>query len=182
MIFSIRKPVRILSFLLLAGAAALPATAQKCKYDVDKTDPFSKEQVRSKTLKIGPETINTRKNREVGWTMTFENKGQDHFIGFKLIMLGKLDDVMATGQKAYLRLADDKIITLVADVEVLPAYLTGIAVYTHYNLRFKTEAESIAALSAAPVTDFKLETGNQEITAELGKKGTQIMETAACFR
>lgn len=182
MTFSIKKTIQVLLPAFLLGGIAMPAMAQKCRYDVDKTDAFSKEQVRSTTLKIGPQTIDTRKNREVGWTMTFEKKGKDNFIAFKVIMFGKFDEVVQSGQKVYLRLADDKIIELIAETPVLPAYMTGIAVYTHYNLKFKTDAGAIAALSAAPVTDFKLETGTKEIVAELGKKGEKIMETVACFR
>lgn len=182
MILSLKKTLQTLLPLLILSTSTMTATAQKCKYDVDKTDPFSKEQVRSTTLKIGPQTIDSRKNREVGWTMTFEQKGGNHYIAFKVILLGKRDEVMQQGQKAYLRLANDKIVILTAAAEVLPSYMTGITVYTHYDLRFQTDAAAMAALSEAPATDFKLETASREISAELGKKGAQIMETAACFR
>ncbi|PSK90099.1 hypothetical protein [Taibaiella chishuiensis] len=182
MITSFKKTIQALLPLLILTAATTATMAQKCRYDVDKTDAFSKEQLRSTTLKIGPQTIDTRKNREVGWTMTFEQKGGNRFIAFKVIMLGKRDDVVQQGQQAYLRLANDKIIILTAETDVLPSYMTGLAVYTHYDLRFKTDAAAITALSESPATDFKLETGSREIAAELGKKGEKIMETAACFR
>lgn len=182
MILSVKKTIQTILPVIMLGTVSLTATAQHCKYDVDKTDAFTKEQIRSTTLKIGPQTIDTRKNREVGWTMTFEKKSKDHFIAFKVIMFGKFDDVVQSGQKVYLRLANDKIITFTAATEVLPAYMTGLAVYTHYDLKFRTDAANIEALSTAPVTDFKLETGAKEIVAELGKKGEKIMETAACFR
>jgi hypothetical protein len=182
MILSLKKTILTMLPALMLGTATLPAMAQRCKYDVNKTDAFTKEQVLSTTLKIGPQTIDTRKNREAGWTMTFEKKGKDHFITFKVIMFGKFDDVVQSGQKVYLRLANDSIIEFTAITQVLPAYRTGLAVYTHYDLKFRTSAADIEALSAAPVTDFKLETGVKEIVAELGKKGEKIMETAACFR
>lgn len=182
MILSLKKTIQAMLPALMLGTVTLPAMAQQCKYDVNKTDAFTKEQVLSTTLKIGPQTIDSRKNREVGWTMTFEKKGKEHFITFKVIMFGKFDDVVQSGQKVYLRLANDNVIEFTAATQVLPAYMTGLAVYTHYDLKFRTDAANIEALSAAPVTDFKLEAGAKEIVAELGKKGEKIMETAACFR
>lgn len=90
-------------------AAPFLSNAQKCKYDIDKKDAFTNESVQSTTLKIGPKVINSKKNHEVGWTMTFEKNGNNKFIAFKVIMFGKFDEVVAEGRKLFLRLEDNTI-------------------------------------------------------------------------
>ena len=168
----------ILCFLIFSPLLSI---AQKCKYDIDKADPFTKEMVQSTTFKIGPKTINGKKNMEVGWTMTFEKNGKGKFIGFKVIMFGKFDEVVEVGQKVYLRLEDDTILELVTDKQVIPGYMTAMAVYTHYDLRFKTDDESIQKLAQSGVTNFKMQLNEREIVAEISK-GDKIMKVAACFK
>ncbi len=171
------------SLIIALSIAALPlvSSAQKCKYDVDKADPFTKEMIQSTTLKIGPKVINGRKNYEVGWTMTFEKNGKDKFIAFKVIMFGKFDEIVEPGQKVLLRLEDDTIIELVADKQVLPVYMTAMAVYTHYDLKFKTDDATLQKLASAGVTNFKMQLNEREIVAEI-TKGDKIMKTAECFK
>lgn len=164
-------------------ALTFAAHAQKCKYDVDKTDPFTKEAVKSTTLKIGPKIINGKKNYEVGWTITLEKNGNESYVNFKVIMFGKFDESVEPGQKVYLRLGNDRIMELTAEKQVLPVYMTGLAVYTHYDLRFKVNAETLQQLSEAPVTNFKMQLNEREITAEIDNgKGEKIMKIANCFK
>lgn len=171
------------NILIICSLIILPLAsfAQKCKYDVDKADPFTKEMVQSTTFKIGPKTINGKKNMEVGWTMTFEKNGKDKFVGFKVILFGKFDEIVEVGQKVYLRLEDDTILELVVGKQVLPVYMTGMAVYTHYNLRLKVEDETIQKLAQSGLTNFKMQMNEREIVAEISK-GDKVMNIAACFK
>lgn len=169
--------------LLAFGLLSFASQAQKCKYDFDKTDPFTKESVKSSTFKLGPKVIDGRKNYEVGWTMTLEKNGKDDYISFKIILFGKFDEGMAKGQKIYLRLENDQMIELVSENDVLPSYMTGVAVYTHYDLRFKVEAATMHKLSEANITNIKMERiMDKSLTADIDDgKAKKIMNAAACF-
>ncbi len=83
--------------------------AQTCKYVDEKKDAFTGETVKSGTFSIG-----------LGGRITLQKKKEVYSIGFYFVVSGFIEKKILTGDTVYIKLADDKMVKVVADKDIDP--------------------------------------------------------------
>lgn len=165
--------------LLLSLFLCVPilSIAQKCKFDEEKNDPFSGGIFRLSAHKIGPMSWN--------WNFTLEQNGDQYFISVRMLRSGKMEDIYKTGQKIMLKLANGKVLELIADKDFPPGYAIssdGI-IWTNYIPKFEVDKILMTELSSSPITDLKTTLGSQDILLPkiTEKQSKNIAQTASCM-
>lgn len=158
--------------------APLLSKAQKCKFDVEKKDPFGNGSIRSVAHKIGPPSWN--------WNFSLEQNNDKYYIGMRIVQSGKVNDVIAKGEKIMVKLADGNIIELVMQEDVIPAYAVNsvdASIWTNHLPKVEVEREVIEKLSKSPITDIKVTIAKRDnLLPKISSKQTdRIVESAACL-
>lgn len=128
--------IRILLVLVLMCTADV-IHAQNCKFDLDKTDPFTNEK---------EQRISYRYN--VYFRFSFYHKGADYRIQSSVSMPGEQKFNLPEGSKIDIKLNDGNKITLNSDNEVLPApYIDKEQVYSAYEMTYRITQDQVAQIA-----------------------------------
>ena len=128
-------------FLSILFFAAFHSFAQ-CKFDYDKTDPFT--NVKQQRLSI---------RGNMFFSMAYYRNNDDFRIESYLSMNDAQNFVVPVGSKLDIKLANGKIISLQNVEEGKPAQsLLGSLVITNYAMSYKVTKEDLAAIAASGIT------------------------------
>jgi hypothetical protein len=131
-----------LSFLTTLVLAASLAFSQNCKFDFDKTDPFTN---------VKTQRINVRGN--MFFSMGFYRQNDDFRIEAYLSMNDAQNFVVPAGSKLDIKLTNGKIISIqnVADAQPAQSPL-GNMIITNYAMSYKISKEDLTAIAANGIT------------------------------
>ncbi len=160
----------VLGLFLLHSAAA-----QKCNLDVDKTDLYTKERLRSGTTNIAPPLYH--------WKLTLLRSG-DKF-GWKMQIKWGMHLQQGLDQNSVLalRLEDGTVINLVPDKLYEPSHTVSSAgvISTMYPQGNLTE-EQVQSMASSRVAGIRVELGGRDVEPRVSaKQGGSVMATARCL-
>ena len=188
------KPVTGRTVAIVLAAAmmfSVEAASAKCKFQTDVLNVFTNEQIRWTNWDSFRLSI-TMGNYVV---VNGISEGERKYLGLRLQVTKQQPDrptkhdldnafVVPEGAKLLLRMADDSIIELHTDEEVVGDSDFGMnnnGVYTITSepvVKYPLDTDSMSALTAQRVKQIRLSTTDRDIDFEFGKKGSKKMQEA----
>jgi hypothetical protein len=169
-----KKVTKILSLgILFLFVSTLHLSAQKCKFDYNKTDPFSGEATKGISFNIKPKEL-------YFGIMGFSKAGNIyHFELINTTFQGDLRIIIQKGDQILLKLSNGEMITLISKDEIKP---NALIFTTQYKGLYDIDAESLQKIAENPPTFIRIHIGskvyNEEFSSGIGKK---IAQAAACI-
>src|SRR5579872_2779034 len=126
------------SFLAILILAASLSFSQNCKFDFDKTDPFTN---------VKTQRISVRGN--MFFSMAFYRQNDDYRVESYLSMNDAQTFVVPVGSKLDIKLTNGKIISIQNLVAAQPASsMLGSLVITNYSMSYKISKEDLGQIAA----------------------------------
>ena len=151
--------------------------AQKCSaLDVDETDAFTKEHVKSGTNNVGQMTWH--------WKLTLKQSGNKY--GWEMtIKYGKhFQDPIKKGDIFYCKLENDKVIKLVVDNEYSPTHAMasdGFIIST-YLPKGDMSAQDMQDFSESPLSEMRVMVSGMSLEPKISvKQGSGVQDIAKCI-
>jgi hypothetical protein len=172
----LKKMKKITSILtlgiLLLFVFTLQLSAQKCKFDYNKTDPITGESTQGNTFSI-----------DRWWKMGYNKTGNTYYLGMFIQYGGQVREIISKGDPITFKLSNGEIITVIAQEESLPvsqAYSTGVA--TFYSGKYEIDAVTIQKMAENPPTFSRIKIGSMVYEKEISAKdGKKISDAAKCI-
>ena len=169
-----KKITKILTLgILFLFAFTLQLSAQKCKFDYNKTDPITGEATKGNKFEVNG-----------SWDMGFNKIGETYYISMEYDTRGELKDILQVNDPIVIKLSNGEIITLTAQEECPPSYqmLWAAGWYTYWKGKYSIDASSIKQIAENLPVFARMNIGNkvyeQQISDKVGKK---ISQAAACI-
>ena len=149
--------------------------AQKCNLDVDKTDVFTKERIRSGTNRIAPALYN--------WKLTLERNGDAFSWGMFIKYAIHIQEPMGPQSTLILALADGTVIKLVPDMAYEPTHVVSSAgIVSTLRPKGKLTMENVQALSKSPITALRVVLSGRTVEPNISKgQGEDFQNIARCL-
>lgn len=164
------------ALLVLLAAAPADASAQKCKFSVDKKDPLTGEHLRAEGIQLGRGVrIGIGKAGQVpqlSITLTYP-----HDQGFQVQPGNLLIVKLASGDTLHYRNVNTAApVTYVASTN-------PPAIHTQYTLNYFMDQRFYPLLAQHPPELFRVHLGDRAVDVEVNSKdGRKIMKYADCLR
>lgn len=160
-------------FLFLAVLYILPASAQKCKYTFDKTDPITNERIRRSSHDISL------------WAkVSLYRAADDLRLELNLAQDGEHNYSIPIGAKIFVKLGDGAILELTSANEAIPvSFLAGSQVATAFAFSYPITKEQVEKIGEHGIVFIKAElikdtSANYEVSSKRSKK---IKKSALCI-
>jgi hypothetical protein len=162
-------------FLSLFLISILNVSAQKCKYDVDKKDPFSGESVK---------TINTTLIRN-GLNWTSSKTGNNYSVELSILFNASSYEIMGIDDTVLVKLKNGDTFTLRPMKEVAPIKkVFDGRVVSVYVQQFQVEKTVFEKLSKSPIQIVRVQLDKAydlDFTDKKEKNCKELMEASACM-
>jgi hypothetical protein len=179
-----KSTIKIFVFAMLSIFTVTQAYSQKCKYDIDKTDPFTGQNTKGITVKIN------------NWFFFgFNKNGSNYDLGL-LAALSYTGNSMK-GDSIILKVVNEQnpsgiFLTLYSVADVKPTlqaatntqyyYSTGSStstMYGSYRIQYEITEQQLELLSSGLVTDIRLFIGDKDFyVLDLKKKISESIRQA----
>ncbi|MDR3679756.1 MAG: hypothetical protein P4L41_07310 [Flavipsychrobacter sp.] len=164
--------------LLVCTHAAHAQDAQFCDFDNDSVDVVTRKHIRSSEFTIGTYPLH--------WSLKMEQFGDKYYMNYHILAFGKVDDLVPAGTKILTMLANDTIVTLNTDEDVVPSYnieqdktRTMISIW---DVRALVNPDVMKLFGASLSEMARITIGNKEMNARIKRQqGQGIMTTANCM-
>jgi hypothetical protein len=174
------RTYKLLAFLLFL-ATTQSAFAQKCKFDTEKKDDFTNENVRSSKFKVG--------DFFYSWWILIEQKGPKYYMTIQSATTGKIDDIIPKGAKVMLKLDNGKIVSYTLSEDCVPnhnvinAGTSNPTITSTWLPKGELSKEDMTALSQAELVVIRMNIGGKDFDSPKpsGKEAKKIMQSAGCF-
>jgi len=150
--------------------------AQKCKYDYEKTDPF--------TGKSGKGIVETLEN---SWKIELNKTDQDFFIALHLRFAGISNDIINVGDTLMIAIENGKPLILKSLTKVTPIS-DAVQVYdraviqSFYTPTYQATLEQINQLAVSNITSIKIYFNDKWYSLDIEtKKAKKIVKAANCM-
>lgn len=157
-----------------------PVSAQgKCKFIVDKTDPFTGKHVRMTSSFIENLIILSYK-----WEMLFQKNGEDYSVGSFLMKGGKINDNIEKGDSLMIKFADGKLLTLHTNNKITPRFteISNSKFLTSYESYYPITIGDLKTFASSMITVVRINTGSKIYQQEVKEKNaTKILQAASCI-
>ena len=161
----------------LAALLVLPffVRAQDCRLDVDETDAFTKEHVRSGTNSIGGALWH--------WNLTLKQTGTKYGWEMQIKYSKNFQDEIKEGDVIFVSLENGKVVKLAADANYAPSQQVGSGfVTTVYHPKGNLTTSDLKDLSESPMSGIRVVLSGEKIEpAVSSKQGRHIQEIATCL-
>jgi len=169
--------IKLLSCIILL-VCTHAAHAQYCYFDDDSVDIYTRKHIRSSEFIIGTYPLH--------WSLKMEQNGDKYYIYYHILAFGKVDDLLPAGTKILVMLANDTIITLNADEDVVPSYSIAQdktrTMLSIWDVRASVTPDVMKLFSASPSEMARITIGSKEMNAVIKRRqGLKMMATAACM-
>ena len=163
----------VVAFSVTCGWMSVDASAQKCKYLTDETDPMTEERVRRTKM--------TLEGRD--FVVNYYRKADEFRVEMAVALIGERNFVVEEGTELSLKLGNGSIETFLAAQRATPvSYVAGTQVATNYTATFFcTEAQmTLLAEHGFSVASIKL--GDETLTRVVkSKKASDTKDNARCI-
>lgn len=183
------KRITSVCITLLLCCTTFVSFAQKCKFQKDETDGFTKEHHRlAPSLRICTDPY---------WWLQMEQKGDKYFVTIRISMLTHIREPLAKGTKILTKLEDGTILELVANDESTPTFnfendqsfaaqfsdhIEKLFV-TKWSVRISVTEDIIRQFSKSPITLMRTTIGTTEynMPRAVDRYTRKIVDMAACM-
>jgi len=188
-----KKRIITLSFAISVFFAVATANAAKCKYNVDTVNHRTGEKVRWTKW-------NTFRLRQDPVMLAVISEGNRKYLALRLTgsrgnrldrpTTAVLDSEMVVqkGAKLLVLMADESVLELQADQEVVANSYYNVKGNSTYDLffaviiKYELDAEAFASLTAQRLKVLRLSAGDEEFDFEFGDKGSdRVTKALACI-
>jgi hypothetical protein len=172
--FNIMSLSKTILAALIVAATSTASYAQKCQFDVDKTDPISHMSFRSVKYDINP--------NGVFHYALLEQKGSKYYMTFEIAQPGKIDGKMVKGMEVLLHRQNDNVL-LLADEDNNPIYTTDASgkTITTWKPRCEVTKSELTALSIEPVTAYHSNFAYRDMKQPAGSEAAKIQQAVKCM-
>ena len=174
---------------LLLCCTTLVSFAQKCKFDKDETDGFTKEHHRlAPPLRICTDPY---------WWLQMEQKGDKYFLTIKIRVVSQIRTTLTKGTKILTRFEDGTILELVTEDDVAPSFNAENdesfaaqfaeenqkLLVTKWAVRISVTEDIIRQFSKSPIQLMRTTIGNTEynMPKAIDRYTRKIVDMAACM-
>ena len=166
----------LLSIWLCAGACALlslDASAQKCKYLLDETNPMTEERVRRTKM--------TLEGRD--FVVNYYRKADEFRVEMAVALIGERNFIVKEGTELSLKLGNSDIEVFKAAQRATPiSYVAGTQVATNYNATFYCTQAQMALLAEHGFSVASIKLGDETVTRVVKeKKASKTQDNARCM-
>jgi len=169
-----KKTTKILTLgILFLFVFTLQLSAQKCKFDYNRTDPITGESAKGNTFTISA----------LGWKMGFNKLGDTYHLGMFIRLNGNIREIIQKGDPIVFKLSNGEVVTISALEEFLPAaQATQNGIITVYQGKYDIDAATIQKMAENPPTFVRMNIESKVYEKEISAKaGKQIAQAAACI-
>jgi glycine/serine hydroxymethyltransferase len=166
--------------ILFLFVCTLQLSAQKCKFDINKTDPISGEVVKENSLVV----VKMWGSSVPGFNIGFNRTGESYYTHIHMIYGGQnLRAIINKGDIITIKLSNGEILTVYSQEEVLPNAITFVnGVNTEYKAKYDIDAASLQKIADNPPTFIRINIGNVVYDKEIDvKNGNKIADAARCI-
>jgi hypothetical protein len=151
---------------------------EKCKYKIDKTDPFTNKPIRTIDAPIMYNVITTFQ-----LDFTLEKIGDDYDIAVYTAIPGTYDDYLEKGDSIMVKFADNSIVTCYAKDRGTPKKSSyGGNAATSYGAIYPISIEKLKTYSTSLATILQINIGARKYTVNINDKNSKrLMKGAACI-
>jgi hypothetical protein len=155
------------------GWMSVDASAQKCKYLTDETDPMTEERVRRTKM--------TLEGRD--FVVNYYRKANEFRVEMAVALIGERNFVVEEGTALNLKLGNGNIETFLAVGRATPvSYVAGTQVATNYTASFSCSEAQMSLLAEHGFSVASIELGDETVTRVVkSKKATETKENARCM-
>lgn len=163
--------------LLCVMLMAAGSYAQKCDFDKDETDAYSKEHYRMVKHNFG----NLRKM----WVFIMEQKGDQYFVTVNMAEIGDfIRNVAKEGTNLKLKLENNTIVEVPVVADAVPSVqLMGSNINSQWLIKCSVTPDKMKILSENPITGMRINMGDRDFDAPdlKSKQSNKIMGSAKCL-
>ena len=147
--------MKFLFFYVLLNIASVTAFSQNCKLDVDSKDKFSGEVYRKIDQRMGSITTH--------WNVIIEQKADNYFIALKHISTDYIKTSVSKGDKFYLKLDNEKVLTFTANDDYTNSYYAANGgAQTTVMIKGEVSQDILSELSNSSITDMRITLGGKD--------------------
>lgn len=160
-------------FIVLILSITAVKSQEKCKYDIDKKDPFTGKNIRKiqTTIKSSPVFL---------WMLGLEKIGDDYDLAFFLGLRFELVDNLEKGDSVMFKFANDEIVTCYARDQVSPGAL--LSIQTCYDGVYPISVEKLKTFTTSLATNLRVNIGVNVYQIEIDEKtAKKLMKSAVCI-
>jgi hypothetical protein len=167
--------------IFLPFVCTMQLSAQKCKFDYDKTDPITDEITKGITFRA--ESRYSKETYDMHYKIGFHRIGSTFYLDFEIWFQGNKREVISKGEVLTLKLSDGEVITLSTQSEVLPSqHASYDGIYTLYKVKYDIDTVSLQKIADNPPTFYRLSIDNNNYDKTPSEEiRTKIAQTAACI-
>ncbi len=183
------KRFNSLCLILLLCCVALTSFAQKCKFEKEETDGFTKEHHRlASSLRICTNPY---------WWLQMEQKGDKYFFTIRISVTSQIRTTLTKGTKILTRLEDGTILELVAEDDIVPSFNVENdesfaaqfnednpkLLVTKWAVRISVTEDMVRQFSRSPIQLMRTTIGNTEynMPKAIDRYTRKIVDMAACM-
>lgn len=174
-----KKTTKILGLgILFLFVTTMSLSAQKCKYDYNRTDPITGEATKGNTC-----TIQVYGMGFPIWQIGLNKAGDSYYLGNLYRVVGNVREIVQKGDQIMIKLSNGEIVTLVAQDEFLPvAKTSGGGVYTEYLAKYSIDATTLQKIADNQPTYIRMTISSKVYEKEISTKdGKSFAKHAACI-
>jgi hypothetical protein len=159
--------------LIVAASSSTASYAQKCQFDVDKTDPISHVSFRSVKIGINPTGVFR--------SVLVEQRGSKYYMTFEIAQAAKVESRMAKGMEVVLHQQNGSVM-LVAQEGVEPVFKTESGkTITTWAAKCEVSKDDLTALSLSPVAVYHSDFAYREMKEPAGSEAVKFQQTVKCL-
>jgi hypothetical protein len=166
---------------------SMQLSAQKCKFDYEKNDPFTGEVTKGISLEIREKASMpsvTHSGKPFRYNFIVNRLGDKYFIDVDIYFGGNVRELIRKGEPFIFKLSNGETISLTAQEDVVPIAIgqPSGGIWTQYKAKYSIDAETLQRLSTFSPTHFRFSLEGKNYDRELAsKEQKKFTQAAACI-
>jgi hypothetical protein len=170
--------------VLLLVVSTGQLSAQKCKFDYEKTDQITGEKAKKSTFTIIATVMFYTIEQPLKWKLDFNRNGNKYVIGVFLDLAGSVRNPITPESTLIFKLANGELITLYANDTYFSTshIIQESKVVSVYDVKYNISEEDMKKLAVSPLVYVKMGVGARDYDSEFNaKKGAEFQNKASCI-
>ena len=176
-----KKITKILTLgILFLFAMTLSLSAQKCKYNYNKKDPFTGVETKGIEVDLDGSLFITPIGTIFKSKMGFNKIGETYFVNIELVYSGNIRESIKKNDTFAIKLSNGEIVTIYSQDESLPALVASVGnIFTSYVAKYDIDAASIKKIAESVPTFIRINLDSRIYDKELDSKTKKNFTNAA---
>ena len=152
----------------------LTVQAQKCKFNIDEIDQFTRKEVKGNVVGLPR-----------GWRLSLIKSNNEYKVSLLVSLRGEINNKVQKGDSMFIAFEDKMPLKLIATTEITPeSVITGNSqgVITYFKIDYYCSKDNLIELSEHNTTAIKVFVGETSYSINLGKGDSKkLMHNATCI-